>query len=187
MNNSYQIYLKLKRCENGQVVKQLLQETGFIIFKQVGSNPRSFRNYYFQRPESPHQVELHFRILPNETKISTITVQLYFSCSTATIKSLFAQLALLQKILPFQLLDLELRNRNYSELYKNKQFAKRSKGISKDQQDKAERTSYIPINFHDFIKNTAQVEKRQQFFLQENIRGERAPNDMADRPRAKSS
>ncbi len=187
MNNSYQLYLKLNKSQDGLLIKQSLQEVGFINFKMTGNDLSNFRNYYFRSPESPNQLEVHFRILPNETKVSTIAIHLFFSCPAATLKILFNRLSILEEILPFQLLDLELRNRNYSELHKNKEYPKSSVIISQEQQDKADKTSYIPISFDDFIHNSSLVEKRLQFFFEEKIIGERAPDDLADRPRAKGN
>jgi len=177
MNNSYQLYLKLNKSEDGLMIKQFLQEVGFINFKKTGSDISNFRNYYFQNPESPDQLELHFRILPNETKISTIAIRLFFSCPTNTLKVLFSRLLLLEEILPFQLLDLELRNRNYSELHKNKEDKISTTIPYREQQDKAEKTAYIPISFDEFLHNSSKVNKRLQFFLKESSKGEKAPDD----------
>ncbi len=186
MNNSYQLYLKLDKSEDGLMLKQFLQEAGFLNYKKTGSNIANFRNYYFQIPEAPNQLELHFRILPNETKVSTIAIKLFFSCPSVTLKALFTRLSFLEDLLPFKLLDLELRNRNYSESHKK---SSQGAGFSplQNQQDKAEKTAYIPISFDDFFYNTFNIDKRKQFFIHETKGGEKAPADLAGKPRAKGN
>jgi len=187
MNNSYQLYLKLNKSADGLKIKQLLEDVGFFNFKKTGDDIGNFRNYYFRTPESPNQLELHFRILPNETKVSTIAIHLFFSCPAATLKILFTRLSTLEEMLPFQLLDLELRNRNFSELHKSRALSKTTIIISQEEQNTADKTAYIPISFDDFINNFSKVDKRQQFFFNDKGAGEKAPDDLADRPRAKGN
>ena len=185
MNNIYQLFLKLRKAEESHAISSMLKQSGFQLFKQSGSTPSEFRNYYFRLPGASNQCEVQIRLAPDELNVSTVSVQLFFGTTTSTLSLLFDKLIELQQKLPFNLLDFELRYTYLEELKKDGKVNEFYAGLNEAQEMKIERNSYIPVNYNDFQSNLFNIEKRRVFFGDPNVTGEKAPKDPHDIPTSK--
>jgi len=188
MNNTYQLFLKLKNQEKGLFVSQLLQEIGYQLKRRGSGNPNlsHYQNLYLFDPSFFNQYEIHIKIPSKELNIDTVAIRLNFGCTLTCLNNLFDRLTKLQQLVSFHLMDVELCSKHFIKFIQSEKRDETFQGLSKADQLRLEQKSYIPINFLDFQTNYFEITKRKEFFPNVNEAGERAPDDRDDVPKPKS-